>query len=194
MPESTFIQATELSLKQQKVLLKVAFKSIEYGLKNQSVMPVNTDNYEERLTVDGASFVTLHIGNQLRGCIGTLEAHQPLVMDVAEHAYAAAFKDPRFPPLNPTELKKLSISVSVLGEPQPLEFKDEQELIARIRPGVDGLILSDGMFRGTFLPSVWESLPEPAEFIRQLKRKAGLHEDHWSNTVKISRYTTQSFS
>jgi AmmeMemoRadiSam system protein A len=175
-------------------LLRVARDSIAYGLRHGRSLPVDAAEFAETLRVPRASFVTLHIDGQLRGCIGTLEAVRPLVEDVAANAYSAAFSDPRFPPLTPAEQERLAIHVSVLGSPTAMQFDSEQHLIGQLRPGRDGLILEDGFYRGTFLPSVWESLPEPVDFLRHLKRKAGLTADYWSPTVKVYRYTTESFS
>jgi len=116
------------------------------------------------------------------------------VLDVAENAFAAAFRDPRFPPLTEPELADLSIEISVLSPSEPLTFGSEEELLQMIEPGRDGLILEAGNARGTFLPTVWESLPQPRDFLRHLKQKAGLHPDHWSDGIRISRYRTESFS
>jgi hypothetical protein len=138
--------------------------------------------------------VTLHENGELRGCIGALQAYQPLAADVAEHAHAAAFNDPRFPPVAEPELALLHISISVLGAPEPMQFESEQDLLRQLRPGEDGLILQDGPNRGTFLPSVWGSLPDRNDFWRHLKAKAGLPPGHWSDTLKVSRYTTLSFA
>jgi AmmeMemoRadiSam system protein A len=137
--------------------------------------------------------VTLEIGGELRGCIGTLKARRPLVVEVAHMARAAAMEDPRFPPLARAELGAVQISISVLSVPAPLEFASEADLLAKLRPGVDGLILREGYRSGTFLPSVWDKLPAPADFLRQLKRKAGLAPDHWSDSLTIEGYTTESF-
>jgi AmmeMemoRadiSam system protein A len=186
--------ANELSPHQQQQLLQVARESIQYGLKHRHTMRVDADVYDEQLQQQGGSFVTLYKKGALRGCIGTLQPYQPLVNDVAEHARAAAFSDPRFPPLSADELADIVISVSVLGKPGAISFSDEEDLIRQLRPLQDGLILENGGNRGTFLPSVWESLPEPRQFLLQLKRKAGLPVDYWSDSLKISRYTTQSFS
>ncbi len=184
----------ELSLQLQQQLLKVARESIQYRLQQGHAMPVDADAYDEQLQQQGGSFVTLHKDGALRGCIGTLQPYQPLVSDVAEHARAAAFSDPRFPHLTLDEFDDIVISVSVLGKPGAISFSDEEDLIRQLRPSQDGLILEDGGARGTFLPSVWESLPESRQFLQQLKRKAGLPADYWSDSLKISRYTTQSFS
>ena len=140
-----------------------------------------------------ASFVTLHRQGELRGCIGHLEGVQPLVVDVAENAFAAAFRDPRFPPLAEPELAGLALHISVLTPATELEFESEQDLVAQLRPGIDGLILQEGAARGTFLPSVWESLPDPHQFLAQLKRKAGLPSDHWSERIRVFRYETEAF-
>jgi len=184
----------ELTPQQQQQLLQVARESIEYGLKHGHGMRVEADAYDEQLQQQGGSFVTLNKKGALRGCIGTLQPYQPLVNDVAEHARAAAFSDPRFSPLGPDEFADIVISVSVLGKPAAISFSDEEDLISQLRPSQDGLIFEDGGNRGTFLPSVWESLPKPRQFLQQLKRKAGLPTDYWSDSLKISRYTTQSFS
>ena len=184
----------ELTPQQQQKLLKVARESIQYGLQHRHAMSVDADAYGEQLQQQGACFVTLYKKGALRGCIGTLQPYQPLVSDVAEHARAAAFSDPRFPPLGPDEFVDIVISVSVLGKPSAISFSDEEDLVTQLRPSQDGLIFEDGGNRGTFLPSVWESLPEPRQFLQQLKRKAGLPVDYWSDSLKISRYTTQSFS
>jgi len=129
----------------------------------------------------------------LRGCIGTLTAHQAVIADVAYHAHAAAFSDPRFPALRENELDDLDIHISVLSEPQIISFSSEADLLAQLRPGIDGLILRDLGRTGTFLPSVWESLPQVKDFWQQLKRKAGLPANHWSKSLEVLRYTTESF-
>lgn len=182
-----------LAEKERATLLEVAREAIRYGLDKHAPMPVNVSLYSEPLKVTRASFVTLLKENRLRGCIGHLEATQPVVRDVAENAFAAAFQDPRFGPLAAQELEQLEIHISLLTPAQPIEVESEGELIAQLRPGIDGLILQEGYHRGTFLPSVWEQLPEPALFLRHLKMKAGLPSDYWSDRIRISRYTTESF-
>jgi AmmeMemoRadiSam system protein A len=146
------------------------------------------------LVDDRASFVTLNQSGNLRGCIGTLEAHQPLILDVSYNAYSAAFRDPRFPRITSSELPQLAIHISVLTPAIPMTFKSEADLIEQLQPGVDGLILTRGFQRGTFLPSVWESLPDARQFLQQLKRKAGLPVDFWSDDIQIERYSTISIS
>lgn len=185
--------AKPISASARKTLLEVARQSILYGLEHGSAPRLDPTSFTSELRGDRASFVTLHRDGELRGCIGHLEAFLPLVVDVSDNAYAAAFQDPRFPPLSKREYADLEIHISVLTPPSPLHFDSEADLLNKIRPGVDGLILEDGPFRGTFLPSVWDSLPSPEDFLRQLKRKAGLAPDHWSEQLSISRYETESF-
>lgn len=184
----------ELNLQQQRELLRIARESIEYGLQHHHALAIDLNACDEQLQQQGASFVTLNKKGALRGCIGTLQPYQALVSDVGEHARAAAFSDPRFPPVTFDELADIVISISVLGKPQVISFKDEDHLIEQLRPAEDGLILQEGANRGTFLPSVWESLPQPRQFLQQLKRKAGLAPDYWSDSLEVSRYRTQSFS
>ena len=145
------------------------------------------------LMEERATFVTLTIGGRLRGCIGMLEACRPLAEDVAANACAAAFEDPRFDPLTKKEFEKLEIHISVLSPPEELTFSSEEDVLSQIRPGIDGLILQEGFRRGTFLPSVWEELPEKELFWAHLKRKAGLPTDYWSATLRVFRYTTEYF-
>jgi AmmeMemoRadiSam system protein A len=178
---------------QRATLLAMARRSIEQGLANGRPLAVTASDFDRELQAVRASFVTLHSLGQLRGCIGHLQALQPLVVDVAENAFAAAFRDPRFSPLTPEEWPEIQVDLSILTAPEPLQFSDEADLIRQIHPGEDGLILQDGPHRGTFLPSVWESLPDPAEFLRHLKHKAGLAANHWSDRVEVFRYRTESF-
>ena len=141
-----------------------------------------------RLHEPGATFVTLTQQGDLRGCIGSLEAHRALLDDVRENARAAAFRDPRFAPLAFEEFEFTSVEVSLLTPAAPMAFRDEADFMAQLRPGVDGIVFQFGRHRSTFLPQVWESLPEPAQFMQQLKRKAGLPPNFWHETVSISRY------
>ncbi len=136
----------------------------------------------------GASFVTLTLGGDLRGCIGSLEAHRPLLEDVQGNAVAAAFRDPRFAPLGNQEFARVRVEVSELSRAEPLEFESESHALSLLRPHVDGLILEYGRQRGTFLPQVWENLPQPEQFLAQLKRKAGLPADFWHEDIRLSRY------
>lgn len=182
-----------LTPQHRQTLRQVAAESIQCGLANRRATAPDPAAYPEPLRPLRATFVTLERYEQLRGCIGTLEAVRPLVQDVAANAYAAAFSDPRFPPLLGEELDGLTLHISILSPPEPMAFTGEADLIGQLRPGVDGLILSDGRRRGTFLPSVWESLPQPEQFLAHLKVKAGLPVDYWSDTLRVERYSTESF-
>lgn len=137
----------------------------------------------------GATFVTLTRGGELRGCIGTLIAERPLREDVTGNARAAAFRDPRFAPVTHEEMTELNVEVSLLSPIEPVDNESESGLLALLRPGVDGVLLEYGRQRGTFLPQVWEQLPEPKTFLAHLKRKAGLPADFWAREIKVSRYT-----
>jgi len=148
----------------------------------------------DRVRTYGAAFVTLVKDDRLRGCIGSLTAHRALVRDVAENAVRAGHADPRFARVTPDEIEEINLKIAVLGPPAAMSFSSEEDLLAQLRPGEDGVILSDRGRRGTFLPMVWESLPEPEDFWLQLKRKAGLPVDYWSETLRVERYRAESFS
>lgn len=182
-----------LSKSDRAELLDVARASIRERLRD-SVLTVRHEQFAERLRELRATFVTLHVNNELRGCIGTLEARRALVADVAHNAGAAAFDDPRFPALAWSEYERLTIHISILSPPEAMRFSSEQELVDQLQPNVDGLILEADSRRGTFLPAVWESLPDPREFLRHLKRKAGLPPDYWSDDLRVKRYTVESIS
>lgn len=181
----------------RQLLHKLTLDSIQYSLDNgsnsQFESTMSLDTFSEPLQQHRASFVTLRIDHELRGCIGTLEAYQPLIIDVVQNARSAAFHDPRFNPLSKAEFSLLETHISVLSVPEPLEFNSEKDLLTKIRPGIDGLILTASGHRGTFLPAVWESLPTAEQFWKHLKNKAGLPQNFWSNNIKVERYTTESF-
>jgi AmmeMemoRadiSam system protein A len=185
--------AQTLGPAERRALLDLARASIRHGLAEHRPLAIEPLDYPAALREPRAVFVTLNREGQLRGCIGHLQACQALAQDVAENAYAAAFRDPRFPPLAADELADLEVHISVLSPPEPLAVASQAELLERIRPGVDGLILEDDGHRGTFLPAVWESLPRPADFLRHLKVKAGLPPDYWSDALRVSRYTAEAF-
>ena len=170
-------------------LLIIARNAIHkrFGLEERPVVP------HPELSTPGATFVTLTKGGQLRGCIGSLKPRRPLASDVAENAFAAAFQDPRFAPLSINECAQTRIEVSLLDAPEAIEFIDEADAISRLRPGIDGLILMYGKRQATFLPQVWESLPEPQRFLEQLKLKAGLHMDFWDEKMTFARYGVQKW-
>ncbi len=175
-------------------LLEVADGSLRHGALTGEPLPVFRDQYSTPLCDPGASFVTLTLDGRLRGCIGSLWPERPLVEDVAANAFASAFADPRFPAIEGHEIERLGIEISVLGPARPLAAGSEADLSAALRPGVDGLILRCGENRATFLPQVWSQLPDPADFLRQLKQKAGLDAGYWSNDLQFWRYITESFS
>ena len=183
--------AERVSEQDGRLLLGLAGEAIERELHHLPEQDLLLQGIPEHLWQEGAAFVTLNLHGKLRGCIGHLQASQPLVEDVVQNARHAAFRDPRFAPLTDAEFPELEISLSLLSSSEPLNFSSEEDLLRQLRPGIDGLILQDGAQRGTFLPSVWESLPDPADFLRQLKLKAGLPADSWSDSLIASRYTTQ---
>lgn len=176
-------------LRQQ--LLETARESIRKGLCGET-LKIDAADFPVPLQVPRATFVTLHVDGTLHGCVGTLEADKPLVEDVASNAWSAAFRDSRFPALTWPEFERLEIHISILSPPEPMMFSSEADLLVQLHPRVDGLILEDGCHRSTFLPSVWEQLPNPREFLRHLKLKAGLDSDHWSKNIRIHRYTAES--
>jgi AmmeMemoRadiSam system protein A len=180
-----------LNKEHQQRLLELAKNSIQHGLQTGRPLKINLADFPSELTEHRATFVTLQKHHQLRGCIGMLEAVRPMAEDIAENAFLAAFKDPRFPPLADDEFGELAIHLSILTPAEPVSFTSEQNLITQLQPGIDGLILEEGRRRGTFLPSVWEQLPEPEEFLRHLKQKAGLAADYWSENIRIYRYRTE---
>jgi AmmeMemoRadiSam system protein A len=182
------------STQERLSLLQIALGSIESGLRSGAPETVNCQDYSRELRELRACFVTLKKDQSLRGCIGSLEAHRSLVEDVASNAFAAAFRDPRFQKLGNEELDFVDIGISVLTPGEALIFDSQQTLLDMLRPGQDGLVLQDRNARGTFLPAVWESLPQPEEFLKQLKIKAGLPADYWSETLQVWRYTTESFN
>jgi AmmeMemoRadiSam system protein B/AmmeMemoRadiSam system protein A len=172
------------------ILLPIARAAISAALGRPQSAPEDAPWLRE----PGACFVTLTQGARLRGCIGSLQAYRPLLDDVKSNACAAAFRDHRFAPLAPTELEATEIEVSLLSPAEPIGAYDEADALLQLRPGIDGVILEYGGHRGTFLPQVWESLPDPAEFLSHLKMKAGLPPDFWADDVKLSRYTVQHWS
>jgi AmmeMemoRadiSam system protein A len=186
-------KAPPLDEGERRQLIDLAWGSIIHGFAHGSPARPDPDGFNGRLKQPGAAFVTLHRLGVLRGCVGHLEAMQPLVLDVADNAFAAAFRDPRFERLEDWELEGLDLDISVLTAPRPMEFRDEPDLLAQLVPCEDGLILEEGGRRGTFLPAVWDSLREPHLFLAELKRKAGLPASYWSPTLKVSRYHTETF-
>ena len=178
----------------KRILLQVASASLEHGLRHGTPLSVVAGEYPLELQALRAVFVTLRLEAELRGCVGTLDAEQPLICNVAKYSYAAGFSDTRFSPLTWRELPSLRICISVLSPLERMNYENETDLLRQIRPGIDGLFIEEGLNRGTLLPSVLEDIPEPGEFLRRLKLKAGLSARHWSDTVSVRRYTTTSIS
>jgi len=175
-------------------LIEAARRGVQHGIEHGEAPDTQLDaGLSPAIRAHRAAFVTLTLDGRLRGCIGSLVAHRPLLTDVVANAYKAAFADPRFKPLTVAELDRIEMSVSILSTPIAMSFRDEADLIRQVRPDQDGLILQDGDRRGLFLPSVWSSLPKAEDFVRGLKGKAGLPADHWSGSLRVFRYTTESF-
>jgi len=182
------------STTERAALLGVALASIKSGLQTGHALKPDVGNYPPALAETRASFVTLNHDNTLRGCIGSLEPCTSLVSSVADNAYAAAFRDPRFPVLTLPELTGLTIQLSVLSPLQAVACDSEADLLRQLQAGIDGWVIQEKGSRGTFLPSVWEALPDPRMFLEHLKMKAGLATDYWSDTIEVWRYSTESFS
>jgi AmmeMemoRadiSam system protein A len=188
------MSADVLTEEEKKTLLQVARQALECGVRGEKLPVLNLESATPRLRRDGASFVTLTIHGDLRGCIGALEPYQPLIQDVREHAVAAALEDPRFPPVVPDELDQINIEVSRLTVPERLEYKDEEDLLVKLRPHVDGVILRDGFRRATFLPQVWEKIPDKAEFLNNLCYKMGAAPDLWRHKrIEVFIYRVEEF-
>jgi len=171
-------------------LLATARSSILHGLQHKKSLPVTAEEYPEPLRETRATFVTLHNQSGLRGCIGTTTAVAPLIVSISENAYAAAFRDPRFKPLSEQEFADVHISLSILTPSVQMIFTSETELLAQLRPGIDGLIIERHTRKATFLPSVWSSLKKPEEFLHHLKLKAGLMPDQ--APMRAWRYQTET--
>ncbi len=192
-PTSLNEQPVTLAGADRTALLELARRAIRHGLRGEQ-LKVDVAQHSPALRAPGASFVTLKIAGELRGCIGSLEHERALAVDVAENAFAAAFRDPRFAALTHREFEIVSIHISLLSTTEPVRFESEADLLRLLRPGIDGIVLQEGHRRATFLPVVWEQLPDPADFLQYLKRKAGLAPDYWSARISIERYTVDSIS
>jgi len=173
-----------------ETLVSIARGSIEAEIFKRAA----SERTESWLAQAGASFVTLRRAGSLRGCIGSLEAVRPLGTDVAENARGAAFRDPRFGALTGDEWLQCRVEVSLLSTPKPLRFADEDDILAQLCPGEDGIILEGAGRRGTFLPQVWDALPEPRKFMRELAKKAGLAADERLARCRVSRYRVIKWS
>ncbi len=179
---------------EKQTLLRLAREAMECGVLGKKLRPLDKASLTPHLLEQGASFVTLTVNGDLRGCIGALEAYQPLVDDVREHAITAALEDPRFRPVGESELDRIRIEVSRLTTPRPLEYSNSEDLIARLRPHVDGVILKSGFRRATFLPQVWEKIPDPEEFLEHLCAKMGANPNLWRDTkLQVQVYQVEEF-
>lgn len=186
--------STPLTDGEKKILLRIAREAIEHAVMGKSAPPIDPTLLTQALRELGSSFVTLTIQGELRGCIGALEAYQPLAEDVREHAIAAALEDPRFPPLTQLELSRVQIEVSRLTAPQELSYADGDDLLRKLRPHVDGVILKHGHRRATFLPQVWEKIPDPVEFLEQLCYKMGERGNLWRQAkLQVLTYQVEEF-
>ncbi len=184
-----------LSAEERQVLLRIARQAIKEAVAGNPPPPLPLDSLSPALRAPGASFVTLtRPDGSLRGCIGALQAYQPLAQDVQEHAIAAALQDPRFPPVRPAEVSQLQIEISRLTPPQPLPYTDPETLLQKLRPGVDGVILQDGWRKATFLPQVWQQLPQPEAFLSHLCLKMGAAADCWrQKPLQVFIYQVEEF-
>jgi len=175
-------------------LLRLARGSIEYGLVHSKPLPIDCNELPSALTEPAATFTTLRLGGELRGCCGALEAMHPLAKDVTHSAFQAAFRDRRFDPVAQDELGAIRLEVAVLSALESIPATDEADLLGRLAPGTDGLvIIADGRC-ATLLPKAWEILPDPHQFLTALKRKCGLADDYWSDRIELQRYRTTSYA
>lgn len=183
-----------LTQKEWNLLFQIAKDAVYSAAHHQHPEPIDLASLPPTLQADGASFVTLTKSGQLRGCIGTLQAYQPLALDVQERAIEAAVEDPRFNPLRPDELPFIEIEISRLTEPIPLHYDRPEDLPKALHQGVDGVILRDGYRRATFLPQVWEELPDPEVFLSQLCLKMGASADLWRRKLlDVQIYHVEEF-
>jgi AmmeMemoRadiSam system protein A len=178
-----------MSHERGQILLPIARAAIADALGRRHAAREDATWLQEH----GACFVTLTQEGELRGCIGSLEAHRPLLADVKANACAAAFRDPRFPPLAEAELDYTQVEISLLSPMEPMSVISEEDALAQLRPLVDGVVFEYGYYRSTFLPQVWEQLPQPEDFMAYLKRKAGVSADFWAAGVRLSRYTVSKW-
>ncbi len=184
----------ELTETDQAALLQLARATIEARLRDRETVD-RPESPSAAMTEPRACFVTLHKGGALRGCIGSLEPTRPLIDGVMENATNAAFQDPRFPPLSADELETVDLEISVLTRPEPLTYTDGEDLKKKLKPGVHGVILEKGWNRATFLPQVWDQLPDPETFLTHLCQKARLSADCWrSGDVDVKVYEVRHFS
>lgn len=175
-------------------LLRLARGSIEHGVIHGKPLPVRIDGWPPALSDRAATFTTLRLDGELRGCCGRLEAAEPLAADVVRSAFQAAFRDSRFDPVGADELDAIRLEVSVLSPLESIPVTDEADLLERLMPGRDGLVIIEGARRATFLPKVWDTLPDPRLFLAQLKIKCGLPDNYWSDRLEFQRYRTTTYA
>ena len=191
---ASLMDTNSLTSQEKETLLKIARQSLDLKLRGEELPPLSSTSQTPLHQAEGASFVTLTIGGRLRGCIGTLEGYRPLAEDVREHALAAALHDTRFSPVQAKELDKIKIEISRLSAPTSLNYTDTEDLLAKLRPNVDGVILTDGRRRATFLPQVWKQLPNTEEFLNHLCRKMGMPDNLWrQEKLDVLIYQVEEF-
>lgn len=184
----------QLSGEEQKLLLETARNAIRKELNKEEKLPLVMEEYSPILQENGACFITLKKKGVLRGCVGSIEVVQPLIQDVRDRAVAAAFQDYRFPPLTLTELDEIRIEISRLTQPCKLNYEDAEDLINKLRPQIDGVILRYQTRRATFLPQVWEQLPSPELFLNRLCVKMGLDQSAWRSVkLQVETYQVEKF-
>jgi AmmeMemoRadiSam system protein A len=185
---------SELTLEEKKKLLVLARQALELAVAGKKLPQIASEELTPALKAPGAAFVTLTIAGDLRGCIGSLQAFRSLVEDVREHAVDAALNDYRFPPVSDVEVPLLEIEISHLSAPQPLDYNLPQDLPAQLKANVDGVVLRDGSRSATFLPQVWQQLPDPQDFLNQLCLKMGASADLWrKKKLQVSTYKVDEF-
>ena len=179
---------------EKQVLLHLAREAMEHAVRGKKLPPLDIGPLTFHLRENGASFVTITIDGNLRGCIGALEAYQPLAEDVREHAVAAALEDPRFHPVDESELSRIWLEVSRLTAPCPLEYSSSEDLLVKLHPHIDGVILKDDYRRATFLPQVWEKIPDPVKFLDHLCVKMGAKPSLWqAKRLQVYVYQVEEF-
>ena len=179
---------------QQDALLQIAWQSLRHGLQHGRPLEPNLDALPDKLAEPAACFVTLHKDGLLRGCIGSMEASEPLAKAVAWAAFSAGFRDPRFASLRQEEMDELALEISILSPMQDIPVSSEQELLSTLRPGIDGLLLEERWRHAVYLPSVWKQLPVSLDFVRQLKIKGGWPANYWSEDMRAKRFQSQTIS
>jgi len=188
------LPSIDLSAAQQRELLAIARRSIVEGFSSAAPLRLQLATFAAALREPAAVFVTLNQNGELRGCIGSLQARDPLVQAVADAGFSSAFRDPRFEPLQAADMDQIQIEISVLSALRTCAVDSRADLLQSLRPGIDGLLIEDQDRRATFLPKVWDKIPDPEVFIEQLLLKAGLPAGHWSEAIQVQRYTTLTFA